>query len=474
MLRVLATLTAVIVGHAAIAQDQVALTGDNINVSGQIIGFDGATYSVFDGTQVQSVAADDVSCAGDGCPPAKFSVAEADGYTGLLKSLLESFAITLDFDTEDTGDTLKLSKNNTLIAEIKVGAVADGPSISLLSGNIEDGAQIIAWDALVLAGSQDPLVSGLTADQIASAMSGDVLQWLAFGGPDVPISLHRGPLPTGATAMATELGWQTTGEGTNHPRLRDTADAVANAPYGLALMPRSQLRAAKAIALAGKCGIPSAPENFDIAAGSYLPSYPVWARPSAAQLPWLGQEFLGFLSNPTAAAILQDAGLVPTSIQTASLNQQGQRLANSILAIGAEVPLEDVQALTRMMSGAKRLSTTFRFAAGSTELDAASRLVVENLVAALILGTYADKVIHLAGFSDAAGTQSVNKGLSAKRAEAVRAALIAAAPDGLLDGVSFEIAGYGEASPLVCPDALNAASINRRVEVWVKDREQTQ
>jgi len=60
--------------------------------------------------------------------------------------------------------------------------------------------------------------------------------------------------------------------------------------------------------------------------------------------------------------------------------------------------------------------------------------------------------------------------LSKERAEAVRAELIKAAPGGALDDVVFEVLGYGEASPLVCEDTVGDAQINRRVEVWVKDR----
>ena len=141
-----------------------------------------------------------------------------------------------------------------------------------------------------------------------------------------------------------------------------------------------------------------------------------------------------------------------------------------VLTAGKDVPLQDVQAIVELMSGAKRLSATFRFRPGYTDLNAPSKAVAELLAKNLILGNYADKIMVFVGFSDSSGTARANKNLSQKRAEAVRQAVIAAAPQGSLSEVSFEVAGYGEASPLVCEDEDGGAEVNRRVEVWIQDR----
>ena len=78
------------------------------------------------------------------------------------------------------------------------------------------------------------------------------------------------------------------------------------------------------------------------------------------------------------------------------------------------------------------LSLTFRFEAGSTRLDGPSKENAEALVAGMILGNYADKVVYLMGFSDGDGRARQNKALPKDRAEAVRAELIKAVPEGVL------------------------------------------
>jgi phosphate transport system substrate-binding protein len=193
------------------------------------------------------------------------------------------------------------------------------------------------------------------------------------------------------------------------------------------------------------------------------------ARP-AQRLPVFAREFLEFLDGDQARAVLVDLGYGDMGIASRGLEAEGQRLANSMMIIGKEVPLADVREMTAIMSGAQRLSATFRFRVGSTRLDAQSEATARALASGLILGNYADKTIYLIGFSDGDGRARQNKALSKERAEAVRAALIKSAPDGSLDDVIFEVVGYGEASPLVCEDTPADQQINRRVEVWVKDR----
>lgn len=466
---------ALTIGQAAFAAGNVTLTdaAKGFSLSGDIIGFNGESYSVFDGKDIQNIAANGITCEGAGCPPAKFSIAEAPGYPGLLQALIESFVITLDFDVAQSGDTINISKNNALIAEIDI-TTGDDASMMLASqiSAADTSTQLLAFDALVALGAPVGPRDGLTAAQVGQIASGQLNSWAELGGADVAINLHAGPIPAGAVEVAAEWGWQVP-EGVatiSHPRMRDAADAAANDPYGIAIMPRSQTRAGRALALNGACGISTTASSFNVNSGTYQMTYPLWIKRSAQPMPWLGDEFLGFLDGEFAVDVLQDFGLVAPQISVSSLNQEGQRIANAVLAVGEEVPLQDVQELTQMMSGASRLSATFRFRSGSTTLDAASRTVVNRLAEAIILGTYADKVIHLAGFSDAAGAQDVNKKISAQRATAVKEAILAAAPAGMLDDVNFEIAGYGEASPLVCTDAPNAADLNRRVEVWIKDR----
>ncbi|MBR9862400.1 MAG: OmpA family protein, partial [Rhodobacteraceae bacterium] len=255
-----------------------------------------------------------------------------------------------------------------------------------------------------------------------------------------------------------------------HARLKDMADVVANDPFGIAVLPFSTLRTARPMGLRGSCGMYNAAKVFTLQSGAYPMTYELSVTRPAKRMPLFAREFLDFLRSPQAQAVMTDLGFADMGIATLGLDEQGQRLANSLMIIGREVPLSDVREMTGIMSGAKRLSATFRFETGSTRLDVQSRENAEHLAAGLILGNYADKIVYLMGFSDGEGRARQNKTLSQQRAEAVRNALIEAAPDGSLQDVEFRVLGYGEASPLVCEDTAADAEINRRVEVWVKDR----
>ncbi len=257
---------------------------------------------------------------------------------------------------------------------------------------------------------------------------------------------------------------------TRHARMKDLADAVANDPFGVAVVPFSGLRTARAMGLRGTCGMHNEAKVFNVQSGSYPLSFALSVSKPNKRLPIFAREFLEFLETEQAQAVIADLGFGDLGISTRELDSQGQRLANSMMIIGKEVPLKDVREMTAIMSGAQLLSSTFRFQAGSTRLDGPSKENAEALVAGMILGNYADKVVYLMGFSDGNGRARQNKALSKERAEAVRAELIKAAPGGALDDVVFEVLGYGEASPLVCEDTVGDAQINRRVEVWVKDR----
>jgi len=147
---------------------------------------------------------------------------------------------------------------------------------------------------------------------------------------------------------------------------------------------------------------------------------------------------------------------------------QGDRLANAIRAAGEEVPLEELQRLITLLEPMQRLTTSFRFEAGSTRPDAQSRANISQLARALEAGRYDGRRLVFVGFSDGDGAAGGNQRIAMKRARVVRNSVLELAETAIPDRALIEIAAFGEVLPMACDDSDWGRQVNRRVEVWVR------
>ena len=113
-----------------------------------------------------------------------------------------------------------------------------------------------------------------------------------------------------------------------------------------------------------------------------------------------------------------------------------------------------------------RLSSTFRFRTGSSNLDRRGELNLERLADYLETQPEGSKVL-IVGFTDDVGAFESNRDLSIGRAQQVQETLQSFAGDRLA-GIEFASAGFGEVSPSACNTTDNGRGINRRVEVWIQ------
>jgi phosphate transport system substrate-binding protein len=469
--------------NLGVAQEIVlsAKDGDQ-KVTGSLIEYDGEFFRVETEFGPVTVDARTVTCVGDGCPVVSDEVETfaALGDPAITLPLIEAFSLFQGGDVSVAGSDTKTvtvkTESGDVLAKITVSEGSAGGSDGLVFSTLPvadpSRAQVIGLDAVVFATSDVNPVDAITLEQMRGILNGSITNWKDLGGGDSDVSVHTFSGDAGFEAQIKALGLITSDQAnvTQHLRLRDAADAVANDPFGLAVVPFSGLRTARAMGLRGSCGMHNEATVFALQSGAYPMRYALTVSKPSQKLPLFAREFLEFLETEQAQAVIADLGFADMGINSRGLNSQGQRLANTMMIIGKEVPLADVREMTAIQSGAKLLSATFRFDAGSTRLDGPSKENAEALVNGIVLGNYADKVIYLMGFSDGEGRARQNKSLSKDRAEAVRDALIKSAPEGTLDDVTIEVLGYGEASPLVCEDTSDDAQINRRVEVWVKDR----
>ena len=487
----------------------------NVRIDGKLVAFDGEFYRVETDLGILTVDGRTVNCTGDGCPSAsdlisRFSIS-GSGELGktVVPALLEAFALSLEgeitaLNFSANGQTMRVRDlANQEVAEITISAKPENVSFADLAkgdtliaatsrlptdpeqaalktadlGDLMDGKQqqILAVDGIVAAVSPVNPLDTVALEDLHKILTGEISNWREIGGPDVEIDLY---LPDSIPAFSTMLAAsrlalesdQISTKATRLETLAQVADAAAGNPFGIGLTSFSNLRNATALGLKGNCGIYSLPSVFTLKSRGYPLTYQHYFFHSKPKLPLFAREFLDFAKSDQAQNVIRGLGYGDLGISALSLDHQGLRLASTISQSGKEVPIKTILEMVRLQNGAERLSTTFRFTPGSKTLDTQSQQNADLLASGLILGNYADKQVHIIGYTDAAGSSSRNMLLAEKQAKAVRTALIAAAPEGSLDDVDFFVSGFGEASPLACEDTEAGKQTNRRVEIWIKDR----
>ncbi|APX89869.1 cell envelope biogenesis protein OmpA [Brevirhabdus pacifica] len=499
----------------AVAQDVTLTSRDGtVDISGTLQSYDGEFYRVDTVYGPLTIDGQGVICNGIGCPDLEAFVAEfalsgsaAMGQV-LLPALVDAFARqrglrllreVLDESrsrfvlsdpatgTDQARITLRLSSSEEGFADLAAGE-ADlalslreiGPeelSVAALAGlgdlSGPRRSLVLALDALVpVVAAANPL-RALTPDELAAVFAGEVSDWSALGGAEGPISLHA---PAGDSALGqlfaeevlAPFGKTMSGQARRHADVADLVDAVADDPGAIGLTAWSEMGNTAPLDLRGSCGAVLAAEVATLKSEDYPLSLPLMLYSPARRLPLLAREFIAFFDSSAAELVIRRAGFVDQGIDRTPLARQGARLTNAILGAGGEVPLEELQRLARALRGAERLSTTFRFEGGSSDLDAQSRGNVARLAQAIETGAFDGRQLVFVGFSDGEGGAMPNRAISRRRAEAVRKAVRAEAHTADFSRLKLTVDAFGEALPMACDDSAWGRRVNRRVELWLR------
>lgn len=479
-------------GTHAWAQD-VTLTAreGGLQLEGVLQGFDGAFYRISTSYGALTVDAQGVICTGPGCPEltAPFAslrfVGAPDAGRALVPGLMAAFAAQRGLayrvmPGDDFAAVLSDPLNGNPLAEISFvpmlpdaagQALADGAAEFAVASALDPalGNRAMAMDALIPVVAADNTVPVISSRDLAAVLSGEITNWQAVGGPDMPIVLHGlGPDTDLQRALAARLGREVKAE-VLHPDQATLAAAVAADPYALAIMGISAQGPARRLPLTDSCGFPLLPTPMAVKAEDYPLSLPIYLLTPRRRLPLIAREFMEFLAMPPAQTVIAAAGYVDRAPESQPMTADGLRLINAIQGAGDEVGLADLQALVRQMAGADRVSLTFRFQDGSSALDANSQQNLTDLAQMLEAGAFADKELIFAGFSDGSGDAAGNLALAQERAEGVAGALVEAAPDLAADRVPRVVA-FGEVLPMACDTTTVGRGLNRRVELWLRPR----
>lgn len=474
------------------AQDVTLSARDgSIELSGSLLSFDGEFYRIETIYGALTVDGSGVLCEGPGCPNltafvAELTLAAPEPLTdGLAIGLIRAFA-----EAEGYVSRVSASEGGTEVHELvepATGLVAGrfallptetaaGAEAALtaeladlaLSRSERDGGQIVALDALVPIVARDNPLRALSLGQIGQTLSGVISDWSGLGGEDMPVVLTL-PEPGSAGRDLLDAAFPGTPVGT--PESGDLAEDVARDPFALGFAPLSEVGRARAVILAGPCGIPKHATAETLKTEEYPLVLPVYLHSRAGRLPRLGREFIAFARSPASQAAVREAGFVDQTLEAVPFAAQGTRLADAVTTGADAAGLAEVQRMVSDLRDFERLTVAFRFRDGSSDLDSHSQSNVALVADAFDRGAFDASGLIVAGFSDGQGDAASNLRLSRQRARAVREAILAAMTPPVRDAaMAMEVKGYGEAAPIACDEVDWGRRLNRRVEIWVRHR----
>lgn len=498
----------------AVSQDVTLSSPDgSIEITGNLLGFDGEFYRVDTQFGELTVDGSGVRCEGPGCPSLSDFIAEvtlAGSSTMaevLLPALIEGFALRNGFQTQRrefdprhfeyalldaTGKTVArfvflVSNTDEGFADL----LTDEADIVMALREIRDAerilaeeagmgdltratrSRVIALDAMVPVVSPRNPVRRISLPQLADVFAGNITNWQALGGPDAPISLHLPVRGSGLSQavedkLLTPAGSELAQTVRRHDRGSTLVRTVATDPFAIGIASFAETGTARMLTLTGPCGFSLNASRRSIKTEDYPLTAPMFLYLPARRLPSAAREFLTYVRGPAAQIVIRRAGFVDQSPEQIPIAVQGERLANAIRVAGEDVPLEELKRMVDVMDGRQRLTISFRFEAGSSRLDAQSRSNVTLLARELEVGVYDARQLVFAGFSDGDGPAGPNREIARKRAEAVRQAVVEAAETANLNRVRMETEAFGEALPMACDNSAWGRQVNRRVEIWVQ------
>ncbi len=514
MARIIAQALAAVVVSLTTAQGGIVTLRSHdrsIEITGQLLSFDGGSYVLRAATGDLTVQAGLVTCEG-ACPPrpqdGRIVISGANAFgQNLMPMLIDYFALMQDMELgRSAGDApheeifVLRRADGTVYVEflVRSGGTA-GVMTGLMDGTVTLGmlsalpeiAQrqalvdtlgevpntptefAVALDGLAFVVSPQNPLKALSMDQIAGIYAGTITNWAQLGGPDHAITPYMLDRDMGEGGFFTETFLRARGlvYGATIQEVGDTETLnrrLMADPFGIGFTGVGNVDGPRILSLRGACGILSRPDGFGVAAQEYPLSNRLYLVDSGVARSAAMQDFLDFIQTEAAQTAVYNAGYIDDRITRQSVAAQGRRMQNMILEPAVQGS-GDIRALAGDLQTASRLSTTFRFQYGYADFDARSSHDLANLAAYLGQMDMTGREVLVLGFTDSEGTARTNTVLSKRRADFVAAELHKALGD---RGNSIHITakGYGESSPLACNDTPRGRDINRRVEVWIRDR----
>ncbi len=481
---------------------------------GKLVDFDGSTYTIDTVLGVIQVDGLQVDCEGAACPQdvlfnAAFGVYGSNTIGAeLMPALIEGYADSIDatmiaevqetmkatirivhedgremaaIDLEDRGSSAGFNALSTGGAEIAMSArrVRDNEVQALNVAGIPDprdteNEHVVALDGLITVVHPSNPVQSISLEELALIFSGTVSNWSQIGGRDAPINLYAlqqasGTFQTFGSLVLAPYDVEIAPLAQRVETNIQLSDAVATDENGIGVTGIAFERAARALPIRQECGILSYPSGFAMKTEEYPLARRLYLYAPRQDTTAHARQIIEFAKSDDAQSLISEAGFINLREEQSSINSQGGRIIYALTG-EEEVSVPLLREFLGQVSEAVRLSTTFRFTPGSSQLEPKSQRDAQRFAADIAAGRYVGKEIMLIGFTDSVGQFELNRGLSARRAQVVDNTLRSFAPAADFADAQITVLGYGELAPVGCNNTLKGRSSNRRVEVWLRDR----
>lgn len=486
----------------------------SINLTGELVEFADDNYLIRTTLGELRISASRVRCEGEACPSiesadADIKIAGSDTIgIGLMPLLLSGYGSYLDAES-----SIVATENQD---EVIAKYVADGgygdelgsflvtPSsssdaftalldksaqIGMASRRIQpdearelkaDGAgnmisplqeHVVAVDSLVIVVHPENEVETISIEQLRGIYSGEITNWSELGGADASINVinrqeNSGTNSVFKNAVFGEDANTVDDVGTVAESNPEVAALVYDDPAAIGFVGYAFQRGAKPLDLVNECGIQTTPDSFSAKTEEYPLQRRLYLYNRNDNLTDGTADFLAYATSSGADGVIAKSGFIDLGVKVREMEMEGPR-AKQLLEPDVDAYESSVmREMLKQMLDFDRLSTTFRFATGSFRMDERSVVDMERL--ATFLETQPEgTTVMFAGFTDNVGAFDSNRTLSGQRASFAAKEFGEFAGDRIAQ-IEFESAGFGEIAPVACNTDDLGRSINRRVEVWIK------
>lgn len=344
----------------------------------------------------------------------------------------------LDQGTADIGMASRKIKAKELEALSRFGDFA-GPQAE----------HVIGLDALVVAVHHSNPVSQLSIAQLGEIYSGKIRNWRELGGPDLPIHPLQRDLESGTRATFDKevfaaqksprnVAYEVSGNGETRQRVMQDPGAIGYLPFADAEgVHKIAVKAGDLAAIVPDRSI-VATEDFPLTRRLYLYKNPSRFNPEV-------DAFIHFVESHAGQDDVERVGfinLIPKALQLA--------------------PYENApENYRKLMESGARLSISFRFEDGSTQLDNRALRDLHRLQDFMQEADNRQLSLTLVGFSDRKSNSNISDLISRFRALKVQGALLRGHELG-----DSRIMAVGAFAPLTGDRELGPVK-NSRVEVWI-------
>ncbi len=323
----------------------------------------------------------------------------------------------------------------------------------------EANEHVVGLDGVaVIVNSENP-VGALSTATLRRIFMGEVKNWAEVGGRAQPITLYARDDKSGTFDTFKELVLRGKPMA-DAKRFEDSAEleaAVAGDGAGIGFVALPYVKKARSLAVNDGDSAPLEPTSFSIR----TESYPLSRRLYLYSAPGLTNrdvtEFVDFAMSAAGQAVVRKDRFVDLDIAAAASAGPVQTSAPCLLSPGWR---DDRNAYCNLRKTAEALPTTFRFRAGSDELDNRASADLRRVLARM--EATPNKQIVLAGFSDNLGDPAGNCALSASRGRRVAVALAT------LGLSAREITGFCSELPVRDNGTPEGREQNRRVEIFLR------